>query len=501
MRLRGLLAVENAGARRRLGRLLARHDVEVVPVSDAGELRTRITHEDLDLALVQRVWLDNPPEAQIRSIRDLPNPPDVIVLNDGENARERAALMAAGTLAVLDLNLTDGPLEKALDALLLRRSEETLRRFRVDRPDKRYRLEDFLLGSPAMKHFIAMVRRVIASESPLLIVGETGVGKERLARATHAEGPRGNGPFIAVNCAALPENLLESELFGHELGAFTGATRQRRGYFELAHRGTIFLDEIGELPIHLQAKLLRVLEERIVQRVGGERPIPVDVRLMAAANRDLEAEMQAGAFRPDLYYRLAVVTLTIPPLRARREDIGPLAEHYLNYFRAHLGRPIARIRPDALEALQKHQWPGNVRELINVIERAVLICSGTEITLHDLPRAITGRTLKAAWDCAPETTGSRGWVEREPGRQRRPLVEARRDMLASFERAYLSQLLSETGGKIGETARRAGINARSLYDLMRRHGLRKEDFRGAMGELPNRAGITEIGAPSGEETR
>ncbi|MBP6875836.1 MAG: sigma-54-dependent Fis family transcriptional regulator [Candidatus Eisenbacteria bacterium] len=501
MRLRGLLAVEKITTRKRLARMLSRHDVEAVPVFHERDFETRLSLEDFDLAIVHQAMFGKRLEALVRSIRQLPNRPDVIVLAENEDASSRASWMAAGALAVLGLGLEDEPLEEALDAFILRKREERLRPFRVDRPDKRYRLDEFAIVSPAMKRFIEMVRRIVSSESPLLIVGETGVGKERLARATHAEGPRANGPFIAVNCAALPENLLESELFGHEQGAFTGATRQRRGYFELAHKGTIFLDEIGDLPVHLQAKLLRVLEDRIVQRLGGERPISVDVRLMAAANRDLEAEMQAGAFRPDLYYRLAVVTLTIPPLRERHEDIGPLAEHFLRYFGAHLGRPVKSIQPNALAALHRHQWPGNVRELINVIERAVLICSGSEITLADLPKAITEQKAIDPERKPLDSSHSDVWSRRDLGWQRRPLVEARRDMLVSFERAYLTHLLNETGGRIGETARLAGINARSLYDLMRRHGLRKEDFRGARGGRPNRAGVAENGAASGEEPR
>ncbi|MFH1144193.1 MAG: sigma-54 dependent transcriptional regulator [Candidatus Eisenbacteria bacterium] len=484
MRLRGLLVAGDASIRKRLGRLIARHEVEVIPISNAAELRERLTHEDFDLALIHRPLLAEHPEGLVHQIRELPNQPDVIVLSDDENAQDRAGIVASGCLAALNLGLTDGTLDKALDALILRRREEALRRFKADRPDKRYRLNDFILASPAMKNFVAMVRRVISSESPLLIIGETGVGKERLARATHAEGLRANGPFIAVNCAALPENLLESELFGHEQGAFTGATRQRRGYFELAHRGTIFLDEIGELPIHLQAKLLRVLEDRIVQRVGGERPIPVDVRLMAAANRDLEAEMHGGAFRPDLYYRLAVVTLTIPPLRQRSEDIVPLAQLYLQHFRRHLGRPVTGILPEALAALNSHTWPGNVRELINVIERAVLICSGHEIGLEDLPRAITGRILAGQDGPLASKASLALLLNADPSERLLTLKDARREMLSVFEKAYLARLLGQTGGRVGDTARLAGINERSLYDLMRRHGLRKEDFRRARGEEP-----------------
>jgi DNA-binding NtrC family response regulator len=274
-----------------------------------------------------------------------------------------------------------------------------------------------------------------------------------------------------VNCGALPESLIESELFGHEEGAFTGASRARRGYFELAHKGTLFLDEIAETPLHLQVKLLRAIETRTIQRVGGERPLQVDVRVMAATNRDLDAEVAARRFRSDLYYRLAVVTLSIPPLRERREDIPELVETYVQRFNIHLGREIAGCAPEAVEALGAYSWPGNVRELINVIERAVLLCSGDRIELYDLPESITGRAPGALEDpLAPELATPADWIEK-------PLRTIKEALVTSVERRYVTEVLRATQGRIGETAKRAGLNERALYALMRRHGLRKEDFK------------------------
>jgi transcriptional regulator with GAF, ATPase, and Fis domain len=326
-----------------------------------------------------------------------------------------------------------------------------------------------------MKAFLDLVERVKDSGSSLLILGETGVGKERLARAIHAESPRGGGAFVPVNCGALPEGLLESELFGHEEGAFTGATRGRRGRFELAHGGTLFLDEIGEMPVHLQVKLLRALQEHEIQPLGGERSIPVDVRLMAASNRDLAVATERGEFRKDLYYRLGVVTLVLPPLRERREDIPELAESYVDHFRAVLGRETETLRPEALEALIAYEWPGNVRELINVIERAVLLCDGPEIGLEHLPEGIARRG--AGGTTLPPLLLDGEAEELPRTLLARPWREVRRDALARLERAYLGGLLEETKGRIGETARRAGMEPRSLYEKMRRHGLAKEDFR------------------------
>jgi DNA-binding NtrC family response regulator len=314
----------------------------------------------------------------------------------------------------------------------------------------------------------------VNSEASLLILGETGVGKERLARAIHAEGPRSKGPFMALNCGALPESLLESELFGHEEGAFTGATRSRKGYFELAHTGTIFLDEIGEMPLHLQVKLLRVLDEHRIQRVGAEKSIEVDVRVMAATNRDLEADVPAGRFRSDLFYRLAVVTLDIPPLRDRREDIRQLAQSYLEHFNTQTGRSGSKIAAEALGSLEAYSWPGNVRELVNTMERAVLLADGDEIGTDDLPARIRtddgsprGAVSPFQWrfDSVPDDL------------LEKPLIEARNEVVSAFESRYLSDLLAATGGRIGEAAERACINERSLYDLMKRRGLKKESFK------------------------
>jgi transcriptional regulator with GAF, ATPase, and Fis domain len=277
---------------------------------------------------------------------------------------------------------------------------------------------------------------------------------------------------VAVNCAAVPENLLESELFGHERGAFTGAIRARRGAFELAHQGTLFLDEIGDLQVHLQVKLLRAVQDREIQRVGSERVVPVDVRIIAATNRDLQAAMEAGEFRRDLFYRLSVVTLTMPPLRERREDIVPLIESYLAQFKAQFGRDrLEGIDEEAVEAMLAYDWPGNVREIINVLERAVLLCDDEIITLEDLPEEISGyggSTTKPISYCSEEAF--------EPY-FRLPLPEARDQLIETFELEYLSRALRRTGGNIGDTARRAGVDPRTLYNKMKAYGLRKESFR------------------------
>jgi transcriptional regulator with PAS, ATPase and Fis domain len=236
-----------------------------------------------------------------------------------------------------------------------------------------------------MQLFLEETRQIVSSDASVLLLGETGVGKEHLSKAIHAESHRSSGPFIAINMAAIPESLLESELFGHEQGAFTGAVRSRRGAFEMAHGGTIFLDEIGEMPLQMQIKLLRVLQELEFFPIGAEKPVWVDIRVIAATNKDLEAEIEKGNFRKDLYYRLGVITLTLPPLRHRKEDIPAMANHFLTMYNQKIGQAIKQFSQAAMEALIAYHWPGNIRELMNVIERAILLCRSDTICLDDLP--------------------------------------------------------------------------------------------------------------------
>jgi len=465
--LRILVAVGSPSLRRRLGRLLQEGEVLVTPAGPTL-LWKRLNQGDYDLIVTDRTGLPSPSAAAIDQIRKLPERPEVVVIEDGAGGPEqRDSLLAAGCLAVVSPATSDATFADTMRALVARCRDEASARLRMERLEARSRLDDFVSASPVMQRFMELSRRVVRAESSLLILGETGVGKERLARAIHAEGPRGSGPFVAVNCGALPESLLESELFGHEEGAFTGASRARRGYFELAHRGTVFLDEIGEVPLHLQVKLLRVLEDRRIQRLGSERPIEIDVRVIAATNRDLEAEVQARRFRSDLYFRLAVVTLTLPPLRERREDIPPLVRDYLGHFGRRLARTITEVSPEAMRALVAYSWPGNVRELINVVEQVVLLSGGPGVEVADLPRRILEALDSGAGRPLPDATAALD----------RTLGEGRRQIVDEFERAYLTGALSCTGGSIKETARRAGITPRRLHDLMRRHRLDKNDFK------------------------
>ncbi len=325
-----------------------------------------------------------------------------------------------------------------------------------------------------MQSFLRIVKRVVEPDSSLLIQGETGVGKERLARAIHAASPRSSGPFIPVILSAFPEALIEGELFGYEKGAFTGAIRPRRGCFEMAHGGTIFLDEIGELPQHIQVKLLRVLQERVIQRLGSEEPFKINVRVMAATNRDLHKEVVSERFRSDLFYRLSVVTLDVPPLRERREDVAPLCERYLAEFRMRLNARVSSFSTAAMSALMEYAWPGNIRELMNVVERSVLLCDSDQITLNDLPRTIvpSARHLDGTLSVESALDGIAGsdW-------EGQSWKDVRNSVIRKCEQEYFVHQLAKAEGNVDDTARRADINPRSLYDLMKRHGLKKEKFR------------------------
>jgi len=285
---------------------------------------------------------------------------------------------------------------------------------------------------------------------------------------------------VSFNCGAIPVSQLESELFGHDEGAFTGADRQEPGRFELADGGTIFLDEIGGMPTHLQVHLLTVLQRRSTFRVGGQTAVPFDARVMAATNRDLTDDIASGQFREDLYYRLNVVTLEIPPLGERAEDIPDLVGTFIRHFRRELGRSeVDDISEEALDALTAHAWPGIVREFINAVEHAIVLCRGTRIEVADLPETI--RRSAGAADGAPsepEPVPSPGAAPPDLAPLLDlPLREARARATTDFERAYLAVLLRRTKGCIGRTAELAGITSRSLYDKLKQHGLRKEDFR------------------------
>ncbi len=319
---------------------------------------------------------------------------------------------------------------------------------------KEYRFRDLLSKSPAMQSVFELARTAARSNSTILVLGESGSGKEVLARAVHAESPRAQQPFVAVSCAALTETLLESELFGHEKGAFTGAVARRRGKFEAANGGTLFLDEVGDIGQKLQLDLLRVLEERKIQRVGGNEPIDVDVRIIAATNRDLKKAVAEGKFREDLFYRLNVIPILIPPLRDRREDIPLLVENFVERLSVETKKRIDGVSAEAMNALVAHDWPGNVRELRNVLERGAVVATGPVIQLLDLGLPTRGEPSGGA---AGARGGGSGMVS-----------------LEEVEKRHVAAVLAHTGGNVSQSARILGIDRVTLYNKMKRYGLRRD---------------------------
>ncbi|HEX8951431.1 MAG TPA: sigma-54 dependent transcriptional regulator [Polyangia bacterium] len=329
---------------------------------------------------------------------------------------------------------------------------EENRAARAREGDKPPHIESIVGAAPAMLDVYKMVARVAPTMSTVLVVGESGTGKELVARAIHTHSPRANGPFVAVNCTALTESLLESELFGHAKGAFTGAVASKRGIFEEAQGGTVFLDEIGDVGGKMQAQLLRVLQEGEIRRVGGSEPIKVDVRVVAATNKELEEEVKAGRFREDLYFRINVVTIRLPPLRERPSDIPLLVDHFLAKYAARERRQDAGVATAAMALLQRYGWPGNVRELENVIERALALSKDGVVLPSDLPAEIAQEAAAGV-----VTASGGGLVEDRP-------------TLAELERRYIELILRETGGNKKRAAEILGIDRRTLYRTLEREG-------------------------------
>ena len=369
-----------------------------------------------------------------------------VIIISGQGEKENA-LQAIGAGAY---DFLSKPVEMEELKFLLKRC------FHVVQLEKEYaELQRLLRGdafegvvgdSAPMRGVFEMIRKVATTDAPVLILGESGTGKELAAKAIHQRSHRKAGPFVAINCGAIPETLLESELFGHEKDAFTGAHVQRKGRIESANEGTLFLDEIGEIPLALQVKLLRFLQEQTIERVGGRQSIQINTRVIAATNADLKKGMAEGKFREDLFYRLAVVQIVQPPLRDREGDIHLLSQYFLNRFAAEAGKTNLVFDPDAIRALNRHAWPGNVRELENCIRRAVIMADGRRVTAKDLE-------LTAA------ATGSGGVT----------LKEAR----DAVERQLIQQALKKHGGKIAPAAVELGLSRPSLYELMEKHGINR----------------------------
>jgi DNA-binding NtrC family response regulator len=430
---------------------IAGYDVLVAPSGeDAIDVLKR---EDVDLALTDKRLPGMDGVELVRRIKaDHPDLAVVIMTAYGtiESAVESVRLGAVDYLVK--------PFEVAELLIVVRHAIElselrAASRATLHRNQERFTLKNVLARSRAMHEVFELLNSVAHLDTTILIYGETGVGKELLARSVHFSGARREKPFVAVNCAAIPGELFESELFGFRKGAFTSASENRRGHLQMANGGTLLLDEIGEMPLALQSKLLRVIEEKRVTSIGSDRGVEVDVRFIATTNKDLQAEVERGMFRRDLFYRLSVMPIRVPALRERTEDIPLLAQHFLEASARRSKKSVRAIAPTAMQALCRYAWPGNVRELENVIERAVIVAKSE--TIADVERFLTGE-------------GDRSRVDLSL-----PFRDAKARVVEEFERAYIGGVLEAHGGKLTAAAKHADMDPKNFSEKLARYGLRK----------------------------
>jgi len=465
-----LVVDDEAGMVDLLQRILTAQGHEVACARSSEEAESRVSAETFDLVVTDLVMSGRGGEHLVRKVKEEFPDTEILVITAHASVDSAIEVMKLGAFDYLRKPLLPEELlhtvNRALEVKGLRDEVRVLRQER-----KKADLHGKILGrSAAMQNLFQKVRRAARTDATVLLEGESGTGKELFARALHAESPRAAGPFVAVNCGAIPGELLESELFGHARGAFTGAHRERKGYFEAATGGTLLLDEVGEMEPRLQVRLLRVLQEGQITPVGETRPRAVDVRIVAATNKNLRDEIRAGAFRRDLYYRLHVVHLEIPPLRERREDILLLAHAFLQDYSQRYGKDFRDIDPRAARVLQRHDYPGNVRELQNIIESAVVIGTGKVLHAAHLRDAM-----------GPEVYGP---ADAEPEALEAPLEDALNQVVERFERDYLEAQLRRYGGRIHQVARAAGISRRTVERKMRKYALERSAFTPGPGD-PN----------------
>jgi two-component system nitrogen regulation response regulator NtrX len=450
-----LVVDDEAGVRASLAGILGDEGYAVQAVESGEAALEALETRRFDLVLLD-VWLPGQDGLEVlRRIREGHAELPVVVIS-GHGTIETA--VKAVRLGAQDFVEKPLSLEKTVlavrNALRQRRLESQLRELR-ERLDERYAMVG---ESEGVRRLRAEIAQAAPSNGRVLIFGENGTGKELVARAIHAQSHRAAAPFVEVNCAAIPEELIESELFGHTKGAFTGALAARKGKFELADGGTLFLDEIGDMSLKTQAKVLRALQEQRIEPVGGTGGVEVDVRVIAATNKDLEAEIRAGRFRDDLYFRLNVIPFHVPPLRERREDIPLLTRHFLQLLSAEHGRRPREVAAEAMHVLARMPWPGNVRELRNILERLVIMTPGERIELGHLPASLVTAAPEAALAGAEPGAGALGDAT---------LVAAREE----FERRYILQRYRECGGNMSRTAEALGVERSNLYRKMKAYGL------------------------------
>ncbi len=435
-----------------IGGFLKKQGFEVALAESGERALQRFRQESFDLVLTDQRMPNLSGLDLVKAVRAV-NPETAVIIMTAYGSIETAvdAIKAGATdYLTKPLNLDEllHRIEKVREHQRLLSENRDLR----EELRERHRIEGIIGESGRMLEVFSLVRRVASSEATVLIRGESGTGKELIAKAIHYASPRASGPLVKVNCAALPETLLESELFGHVKGAFTGALANRKGRFEVASGGTIFLDEIGDLPAHLQAKLLRVLQEREFERVGSSQPLPVAVRILAATHRDLEGLLKSGQFRDDFYYRLNVVTIVLPPLRERRQDLPLLMDHMLRVFAEKNGKKIRGFTPEAREALLRYDYPGNIRELENIIERASVITRNDVIGRADLPISIQ----------EPEAEDNSNNTDLSV-------------VVERLERRLIKEALARSGGVQTRAAEHLGITERNLRYKLKKYGFQGDD--------------------------
>ena len=426
----------------------------VYDADDGKKAVERVIERPFDLILLDVRMAEMDGIAALKQIKDYNPAIPILIMTAYSSVDTAVEALKSGAYDYLtkplDFDVLKLTIERALEHSVLKAENQHLK----DQLSADYDLRNIIGKSQPMKSLVDILAMVAPSEATVLITGGSGSGKELIARSIHHNSPRKEGPLVIVNCAAITESLLESELFGHEKGAFTSADRRREGRFMQANKGTIFLDEIGETSASMQAKLLRVIQEREIQRVGGEETLKVDVRIIAATNRDLKQDVEAGKFREDLFYRLNVVTLKVPPLAQRQDDIPLLVQHFVDKFGKKNRKSVKGLSPLAMDMLLKYKWPGNVRELENVIERAVILLAGDFITEKELPSTVTEAYSE-----------KRDWVEpvKHPVQANRPLEEVEKEaILATFEACQ---------GNKSETARKLGINRKTLHNKLKEYGV------------------------------
>ena len=450
-----LVADDDPGVRESLERTLTREGYRVVLASDGRAALERVQAGGIDLIVTDLKMPGLTGLDLLRAAKAITPDVDVILLTAFGTVEEAVKAMKDGAYDFLTKPFRREQLLKLIDKALERRDLiEQNRALKKELEDLRAKGQ-MIGASPAFRRMMTLVEQIADSSATVLIQGESGTGKELVARSIHERSPRRNGPFVAVNCAALPETLLESELFGYEKGAFTGAAGRKEGRFELADGGTLFLDEVADLSLVTQPKILRVLQEGEFERLGGTRTQPVDVRIVAATNQELAEMVREKRFREDLYYRLNVITIRVPPLRERYEDVRVLAQHFLRVYAAKNGRKLEGFTAEAIQRLEAYAWPGNVRELENLVERSVVLARKDRIDAEDLPEEVAG-------------------VKRPP---RDAILELIGSPLAEIEQRLLDETLRITGGNKTQAAKLLGIDVRTVARKLER----REDAEEAGG--------------------